>query len=940
MSNVYEQRSLFNNCVDEMVLHDYSRGSIKQPPKQKRWQQQEKSMPREEEETVITRTSSSSESAYNSSYNSSYNNNNNNNNGVEEQDDHHDDDSVVSDCGSDGTEEDMPFLVGSCHGAALSTPPELADADCDSEAGEDFFSVGSEEDEASTAASTVVSVPALPQQQEEEESAAADQHQRRPRRGRRPKLQSPPPPPPDSPPPIHAMSDFFASLQEQHGSSRIELAATDTLQEGSIRHGRSLHSRSTNILAEDGHYAPTTPPSLMVDTSFGSTINSSRRRRAVPARSHTSDGRIGSSNTGIMTRVSPKHLSVEEAAKEAGISVMKKSADSDRLDASSAAHNDGATTRVLKKTKSESAKAASPKKKNGLVKSTSPDHSSNPNNNNNSTIAKAKSRNVPSRSQTIGTFTSAPASLSPTTVAPKRQASNKGVSSTNIAPKRQASIKGVSPTNIALKRQASNSAVSPTNIAPMRQASNKSKVGKSSPGDIPRRTSITKEQQQQQQPGSQNTIHRSLRKKDGDESNKTKSIRENRTVDEVESNKSKSLRKNRSMDEDESNQRKSLRKSRTMDGSAKKEKKSSSSLRPEDFPRSLSVDKTITAVKKNQRSKSVSRRQRRSTVTAVDRSKTPSFRRTRTASTTMDRSKTPSNRRVRSTEAVGGSTPSPSMLEYMFKRSSTTSSSSQRRQRTSDEQSVGTTQTAGLFSRNKRSRSKRTSTSSHVRSGEHNNPRALNIFGSDLMSEDFILSRLDDLEANPEIVLLELEDCLIAKRSDEIPLRLRDVLLQVARPWEGIHFVDELLDGFDYKEFRLRRKQFMKGLGGVCAQQVIPLQFKVKIHLNDEDAILQRGTKQEDHSNSAMTSLVQEFGRDVSVTTLHLKTRRATLELMQALIGLVMRDKREWDMISLTLTCDGLPAIPNQTKRDSKIQAAKQKLRKLAQSRDIELMIN
>ena len=78
---------------------------------------------------------------------------------------------------------------------------------------------------------------------------------------------------------------------------------------------------------------------------------------------------------------------------------------------------------------------------------------------------------------------------------------------------------------------------------------------------------------------------------------------------------------------------------------------------------------------------------------------------------------------------------------------------------------VGTAKSSNLFSRNNRSRSKRGNRTSLQSPGEHNNPRTLNIFGSDLMSEDFILSRLDELEANEDIVLVELEDCLVSSYS-------------------------------------------------------------------------------------------------------------------------------------------------------------------------------
>jgi hypothetical protein len=183
---------------------------------------------------------------------------------------------------------------------------------------------------------------------------------------------------------------------------------------------------------------------------------------------------------------------------------------------------------------------------------------------------------------------------------------------------------------------------------------------------------------------------------------------------------------------------------------------------------------------------------------------------------------------------------------------------------------------------------------------------SLNIFGSDLVSTGFILNQLEELDKNHDIIKVELEDCLVTRRAMAIPLRLKEIVAgdktTLMRPWEGIHFVDELflssLDGAAvYKDFKRNRRHFIKALDGVYAQQVIPLSQQVKVHLTHQDD--NDATDDEKDSSSTMVALLQQFQKDVAVTTINVTTRKASLELVQALTLLLQCDDRPWDTTML-----------------------------------------
>ena len=294
-----------------------------------------------------------------------------------------------------------------------------------------------------------------------------------------------------------------------------------------------------------------------------------------------------------------------------------------------------------------------------------------------------------------------------------------------------------------------------------------------------------------------------------------------------------------------------------------------------------------------------------------------------------------------------------SSAEQQSSSSSSSRRSSLRRNKTLDERQRTTPRrTFSAFGLPQRTRSSKRHSNANNPAVAQRPPHSLNIFGSDLVSTEFMLSKLDELEANPDIVLVELEDCWssAARRGgddddddddDLIPVRLREILLEQIRPWEGIHFVDELFlnDMTDYKEFKKRRKRFLKAMDGVCAQRVIPVQYKVKVHVTDDD-----DDDDDDDNDTAATkdgtsmiTLLRDLGKDPSVTSLHFTTRRATLAVVEALKGLLERNDRDWETLALTLSSDGMAATITPTEREA-LQAATQSLHQLAQSKGIDVL--
>ncbi|CAB9531650.1 TerD domain [Seminavis robusta] len=200
--------------------------------------------------------------------------------------------------------------------------------------------------------------------------------------------------------------------------------------------------------------------------------------------------------------------------------------------------------------------------------------------------------------------------------------------------------------------------------------------------------------------------------------------------------------------------------------------------------------------------------------------------------------------------------------------------------------------------------------SGHRRNSHNEEVSRLNIFGSEMITKDFILTQLDQLESNQDIVLLELEDCFVSQRrndddSMEIPLRIKEILAQDLRPWREIRFVDELHDAWSYLEFRRRRKQFLSTLDGICKQKVIPVTFKTTIHLSEYDRQQQRR-----RSAKSITSLIRHFQKDPSVVKVHIDTNQTTVEMIDALTDLLKCDDRYWADLTLKLQTDNPPQSP------------------------------
>ena len=75
----------------------------------------------------------------------------------------------------------------------------------------------------------------------------------------------------------------------------------------------------------------------------------------------------------------------------------------------------------------------------------------------------------------------------------------------------------------------------------------------------------------------------------------------------------------------------------------------------------------------------------------------------------------------------------------------------------------------------------------------------MNIFGADMVSTDTIIKQIQDAKENSNICKLELEDFFVADRSvddtEELALELKELLEHDDRPWELVHYVDDLIEG-------------------------------------------------------------------------------------------------------------------------------------------------
>jgi hypothetical protein len=352
--------------------------------------------------------------------------------------------------------------------------------------------------------------------------------------------------------------------------------------------------------------------------------------------------------------------------------------------------------------------------------------------------------------------------------------------------------------------------------------------------------------------------------------------------------------------------------------------------------RAQTVDERMTS-SPDTKSSSLERRRRKSTTDGGTTSATSAI----TATRSLRRTRTVDERIPSSSSSP---TKSSSPLERMRRKSSTDGTTataaaaapvrrSLRRNRTVDERLGGGTTTTprrtssivaggsgGVLARvlplRTRSGSGRRGKRTSVTPTTH-----MNIFGSDLVSTDFILKELDTVATTTDIVSLELEDCLVAAnpKSTAIPTKLRTILAEDSRPWEGIRFVDDVTVTTlrEYKDWKQRRKQFLKQLGGICEQKIIPVQHTVKMRVTDSPVAEDddRTTASNNISSSSFHSrskmvhefvqCLREFQKDKHITHLSVRTDHTTLELIHAVIDLLQCDDRTWHAMTLHLSGSG-----------------------------------
>lgn len=201
-------------------------------------------------------------------------------------------------------------------------------------------------------------------------------------------------------------------------------------------------------------------------------------------------------------------------------------------------------------------------------------------------------------------------------------------------------------------------------------------------------------------------------------------------------------------------------------------------------------------------------------------------------------------------------------------------------------------------------------TSEHNRPTRNSYPFEYSIFCSDMVSDDFIRGKLNELEFDTKIVHVELEDCLVASKFRmEIPDHLKDILALSDRSWEGIGMVDELLDGWCYPEFQASREQFVEALG---TQEEIPVTFRTTIQLTDDE--------DGEEGEASLTQILQEFQKDSGIVKLTLTTSETSVTLLQALTDLLQCDDRDWDDVILQLTTDGEELSPELKEAMERLQ--------------------
>lgn len=346
----------------------------------------------------------------------------------------------------------------------------------------------------------------------------------------------------------------------------------------------------------------------------------------------------------------------------------------------------------------------------------------------------------------------------------------------------------------------------------------------------------------------------------------------------------------------------------------RKEKKKAN---PQPIHRSITSDGVFRATAPND--ESISRRKKRSSVAATtDEEPTKSNVSSKKALPLLTRSRTGDavlgrmSQMIKRVNSRGSSRHQRTTVASPFASTTTTTTTTTAQEDNNKGSSKGTPKRSfsngmGML---RRPRSKSRSRVSRVRSSSiSNHQRAItgsskqnkfNIIGSDIVSDDYIYDQLTQVEENPNIVVLELEDFLLGRRdSMEIPEKLREILSPgengCSRPWEGIHFVDELVDGFTYRGFKRNRKRFLKGMDGICAQNLISCTYKTKINVALDNV------EEEPTRLGHLVKLLDEFQKDPSVIALNIRTNKTTPDLVRALGALLLCGKRNWEGVCLEL---------------------------------------
>ena len=191
--------------------------------------------------------------------------------------------------------------------------------------------------------------------------------------------------------------------------------------------------------------------------------------------------------------------------------------------------------------------------------------------------------------------------------------------------------------------------------------------------------------------------------------------------------------------------------------------------------------------------------------------------------------------------------------------------------------------------------------SRHRRSSVPTVVAEMNVFCSDMVSTDFVLSQIAEAKANPDIVKLEFED-LLESCTAEIARAIQDLFQSDGRPWKCIRFLDEVpiyAGPSSYRLWRQCKKKFMKRLGSACTVKLIPIKFSTKLIISD---CAYDNDSNDNLFENDLVELLRQVQQDASVTSLQITTAHSTQCIVQELTRLFQCDNREWKSVQLHLS--------------------------------------